>query len=49
MARDSRVLIHAEKDGVVDYVDSKEVHVKYKYNEEDGGSFDSNIKSISLN
>ena len=49
VARDSRVLIHAEKDGVVDYVDSKEVHVKYKYNEEDElVSFDSNIKVYHL-
>ena len=49
VARDSRVLIHAEKDGVVDYVDSKEVHVKYKYDEEDElVSFDSNIKVYHL-
>ena len=49
VARDSRVLIHAEKDGVVDYVDSKEVHVKYKYNEQDElVSFDSNIKVYHL-
>ena len=29
VARDSRVLIHAENDGVVDYVDANEIHVKY--------------------
>jgi DNA-directed RNA polymerase subunit beta len=31
VARDSRVLIHAEKDGVVSYVDSKEIHININY------------------
>jgi DNA-directed RNA polymerase subunit beta len=35
VARDSRVLIHAEKDGVVSYVDSKEIHIKYKLSQDD--------------
>ena len=35
VARDSRVLIHAEKDGVVSYVDSKEIHIKYKLSKDD--------------
>jgi len=35
VARDSRVLIHAEKDGVVSYVDSKEIHIKYKLSNDD--------------
>ena len=35
VARDSRVLIHAEKDGVVSYVDSKEIHIKYKLSDDD--------------
>jgi len=35
VARDSRVLIHAEKDGVVSYVDSKEIHIKYKLTKDD--------------
>jgi DNA-directed RNA polymerase subunit beta len=35
IARDSRVLIHAEMDGEIVYVDSKEIHVKYNYLEED--------------
>ena len=35
VARDSRVLIHAEKDGLVSYVDSKEIHIKYKLSKED--------------
>jgi DNA-directed RNA polymerase subunit beta len=49
VARDSRVLIHAEKDGVVDYVDAKEIHVKYKLSEEDVlVSFDSDITVYHL-
>ena len=35
VARDSRVLIHAEKEGTVSYVDSKEIHIKYKLSEND--------------
>ena len=35
VARDSRVLIHAEKDGVVSYVDSREIHIKYKLSKDD--------------
>ena len=30
VARDSRVLLHAEGEGVVHYVDSEEIHIKYK-------------------
>ncbi len=49
VARDSRVLIHAEKDGVVDYVDSNEIHIKYKYTDQDElVSFDSNVKVYHL-
>ena len=33
IAKDSRVLIHAEKDGTVIYVDSKEIHIKYNLSE----------------
>ncbi len=35
VARDSRVLIHAEKDGVVEYVDADEIHIKYYLSEND--------------
>ena len=35
VARDSRVLIHAEKDGVVEYVDADEIHIKYNLSEND--------------
>ncbi len=34
-ARDSRMLINAEGRGVVEYVDSKEIHVRYERNESD--------------
>ena len=35
IATDSRVLIHAEKDGTVSYVDSREIHIKYNLSTED--------------
>ena len=35
VAQDSRVLIKAEKDGVVEFVDGNEIHVKYKRSSED--------------
>ncbi|WP_207492812.1 DNA-directed RNA polymerase subunit beta [Aridibaculum aurantiacum] len=33
-ARDARIQIHAEGDGVVEFVDAKEIHVRYTRNEE---------------
>jgi DNA-directed RNA polymerase subunit beta len=49
VARDSRVLIHAEKDGVVHYVDANEIHIKYKLSSDDIlVSFDSDIKVYHL-
>jgi DNA-directed RNA polymerase subunit beta len=49
VARDSRVLIHAEKDGVVSYVDSKEIHIKYKLSKDDIlVSFDTDTTVYSL-
>ena len=35
IAKDSRVLLHAEKEGTVTYVDSREIHIKYKLSDED--------------
>ena len=35
VAQDSRVLVKAKGDGVVEYVDGNEIHVKYKRSEED--------------
>jgi DNA-directed RNA polymerase subunit beta len=33
-ARDARIQIHAEGDGVVEFVDAKEIHVRYTRNEQ---------------
>ena len=35
VATDSRVLVNAERDGVVDYVDSKKIIIKYKLSTEE--------------
>ena len=35
IAKDSRVLLHADKEGTVTYVDSREIHIKYKLSDED--------------
>jgi DNA-directed RNA polymerase subunit beta len=35
VARDSRVLINAEGDGVVEYVDSNEIIIRYKWTEDE--------------
>ncbi len=49
VARDSRVLITAEGDGVIDYVDSNKIVVKYERTEEEElVSFDSNVKTYDL-
>ena len=34
-ARDARIQIHAEGEGVVEYVDSREIHVRYNRNDQD--------------
>ena len=33
-ARDARIQIHAEGDGVVEFVDANEIHVRYDRNED---------------
>ena len=49
LARDSRVLIMAEADGVIDYVDATEVRVKYDRSEEDElVNFEPALKSYNL-
>ena len=49
VASDSRVLINAEGEGVVNYVDANEIIIEYKRTEEEAMvSFDSNIKSYPL-
>lgn len=49
IARDSRTQIHAEGDGVVEYVDSKEIHIRYKRSEIDHIiNFDDELKVYKL-
>jgi DNA-directed RNA polymerase subunit beta len=49
VARDSRVLINAEGDGVVEYVDSNEVVIKYSRSDEERlVSFEGDVKRYAL-
>jgi len=49
VARDSRVLINAEGDGVVEYVDSNEVVIKYNRSEDERlVSFEGDVKRYAL-
>jgi len=49
VARDSRVLINAEGDGVVEYVDANEIVIRYDWNDDDKlVSFDSEVKTYRL-
>ncbi len=49
VARDSRVLLSAENDGVVEYVDATEIRIRYKRSEADElVSFDSAVKSYDI-
>jgi len=49
VASDSRVLINAEGDGVVQYVDSTEIVIKYNRTEDEAKvSFDSDVKTYPL-
>lgn len=49
VAKDSRVLINAEGNGVVEYVDSKEIVLKYNWTKEDKiVSFDGEVKRYPL-
>mgnify|MGYP002214463954 CR=1 FL=1 len=49
VASDSRVLLNADNDGVVTYVDSQKITIKYKMNEDEKlTSFDSDEKTYSL-
>ncbi|RMG80473.1 MAG: DNA-directed RNA polymerase subunit beta [Bacteroidetes bacterium] len=49
VARDSRVLIIAEGDGVVEYVDGNEIKIRYKRTpEEELISFEDNLKTYKL-
>jgi len=49
VASDSRVLINAENNGVVEYVDADKIQIRYDFSEEDKlVSFDGNLKSYNL-
>ena len=49
VARDSRILMRAEADGVVEYVDSDEIHIRHKMSETDMlVSFDDDLKIYNL-
>jgi DNA-directed RNA polymerase subunit beta len=49
LARDSRVLINAEKDGVVEYVDSNEIHIRYERTEDERlVTFEDDVKIFNL-
>lgn len=49
VAQDSRVLLTAEEEGTVVYVDASEIHIEYKRTEEDElVSFDDNVKVYSV-
>ncbi|MEO9532246.1 MAG: DNA-directed RNA polymerase subunit beta [Crocinitomicaceae bacterium] len=49
VARDSRVLINAEGDGVVEYVDANEIKIKYNLSKDDKMvNFDGDVKTYQL-
>ncbi|MBL6663677.1 MAG: DNA-directed RNA polymerase subunit beta [Flavobacteriales bacterium] len=49
VARDSRVLVNAEGNGVVEYVDANEIHIRYEMSDEEKLiSFDDEVKVYSL-
>ena len=49
VARDSRVLIHAEDNGVVEFVDANEIHVMYDFDDNDRlVRFEDDVKVYSL-
>jgi len=49
VARDSRVLVNAEGNGIVEYVDANEIHIRYEMSDEEKLiSFDDDVKVYSL-
>jgi DNA-directed RNA polymerase subunit beta len=49
VARDSRVLVNAEGDGIVEYVDANEITIRYNMSkDEELVSFDGNVKTYNL-
>ncbi|HAI84500.1 MAG TPA: hypothetical protein DCL43_12605, partial [Chitinophagaceae bacterium] len=48
-ARDARIQIHAEGDGVIEFVDAREIHVRYDRNDMDRlVSFSDDLKVYKL-
>ncbi|MBL7719052.1 MAG: DNA-directed RNA polymerase subunit beta [Flavipsychrobacter sp.] len=48
-ARDARIQIHAEGNGVVEYVDANEIHIRYERNDKDRlVSFEDDLKIYTL-
>ncbi len=49
VARDSRVLLRAERDGIVEFVDANEIHIRYDMDENDLlVSFESDLRVYNL-
>lgn len=49
VARDSRVLINAEKDGIAEFVDASEIHIRYDLTEDEKlVSFEGELKTYKL-
>jgi DNA-directed RNA polymerase subunit beta len=49
LAKDSRILLYAEGDGVVEYVDANEITIRYKLSkEQELVSFDGEVKTYNL-
>jgi len=49
VAKDSRALIVAENDGIIEYVDGNEIRIKYEFSEEDElSSFTGNVVSYPI-
>ena len=49
VAEDSRVLLRAEAEGIIEFVDANEIHIKYDMDEQDRlVSFDSDVSVYSL-
>ena len=49
VARDSRVLLRAERDGVVEFVDANEIHIRHSMDENDLlVSFESDLRVYNL-
>jgi DNA-directed RNA polymerase subunit beta len=49
VVKDSRMFIRAEKDGIIEYVDANQIHIRYERSEEEKfGLFDPEVKRYNL-